>query len=178
MKRKESTPRREELVAAVDRSMRESSALGVMFSHALAGRLGITPTDLECLDVIGFRDRVTAGDLARATGLTTGAITAVIDRLEKAGFATRERDPEDRRRVYVKVLPAGLKRVEPHYRPLATRMAEVLAGYSDKELALLADFFARGRAIMAAAIEEAAKRGDSAVKSGRSVHPRIKSPRP
>src|SRR5215470_11755945 len=80
------------LLAALDRQMRESSGLGVVFSQTVADRLGMASSDLECLDFIALRGVATAGELAEATGLTTGAVTGVIDRLEKAGFARRERD--------------------------------------------------------------------------------------
>ena len=104
---------REGLLTALERGMRKSSAQGVLFSQAVAARLGITSSDLECLDIICLNTRVTAGELAAATGLTTGAVTGVIDRLEQAGFARRERDPTDRRKVFVCALPAVERRNAP-----------------------------------------------------------------
>jgi DNA-binding MarR family transcriptional regulator len=76
------------------------------FDHLAARRLGVNLTDLHCLNIIESRGGVTAGELAAEAGLTSGAITGVIDRLERAGFATRERDPDDRRRVAISVTPA------------------------------------------------------------------------
>jgi len=130
--------------------MRKSSAQGVLFSQAVAWRVGIASSDLECLDIIVLNTRVTAGELAAATGLTTGAVTGVIDRLEKAGFARRERDPSDRRKVFVRALPAVERRVVPLYRSLQQAVAAELAGYGDKELALLLDFFSRAGRMMVA----------------------------
>jgi DNA-binding MarR family transcriptional regulator len=130
--------------------MRKSSAQGVLFSQAVAARLGITSSDLECLDIIYLNARVTAGELAAATGLTTGAVTGVIDRLEQAGFARRERDPTDRRKVFVCAQPTVERRIAPLYRSLQQTVAAELAGYTDKELTLLLDFFARAARTMVA----------------------------
>src|ERR1700734_2618292 len=96
---------RQQLMAALDRAMRDASGQGVMYSAVVAERLGINSTDLECLDHVVLRGPISAGALAEATGLTTGAITGVIDRLERAGFARREPDPEDRRKVLVRAEP-------------------------------------------------------------------------
>jgi len=134
----------------LEQAMRKSSAQGVLFSQAVAARVGIASSDLECLDIIILNTRVTAGELAVATGLTTGAVTGVIDRLEKAGFAGRERDPSDRRKVFVRALPAVERRIVPLYRSLQRAVAAELAGYSDKELALLLDFFSRAGRMMVA----------------------------
>jgi len=123
--------------------MRKASAQGVLFSQLVARRLGISSTDLECLDVIALRGPVTAGQLAVATGLTTGAVTGVIDRLERSGFARRERDESDRRKVLVRVLPAVKRRITPLFEPMQRAMSAAIAGYREDELALLVDFLTR-----------------------------------
>jgi DNA-binding MarR family transcriptional regulator len=148
--------RRRALLESLDREIRQSSGLGVVFSETIARRLGLSPTDLECLDMVMLGERVTAGDLARATGLTTGAVTGIIDRLEKAGFARRERDPEDRRRVYVRGDPAAAHAAMPYYQSLAQAMARMLERYSDEEIAFLVDYFGRARAVMADELEKLA----------------------
>ena len=146
---------RAKLLADLDREFRQASGLGVVFSQAVADRLGITGSDLECLDFIGLRGGVaSAGELAEATGLTTGAVTGMIDRLETAGFAKRERDAEDRRKVLVRLLPAAEKRIAPIYVSLQQSMQALLSNYSDEQLALLHDFAAKSGRIMA---EEIAK---------------------
>jgi DNA-binding MarR family transcriptional regulator len=109
--------------------MRKASAQGVLFSQLVARRLGISSTDLECLDVIALRGPVTAGELAAATGLTTGAVTGVIDRLEQSGFALRERDQDDRRKVLVRALPAVERRITPLFEPMQRAMSAAIAGY-------------------------------------------------
>src|SRR6266513_2056630 len=108
-----SPPSRTELLTTLYRAMREAAAKSATFNQSVAERLGISVSDLECLDVIKLQGTVTAGDLAAATGLTTGAITGVIDRLEKAGFAQRKRDQIDRRKVLVGIGPKVDARVTP-----------------------------------------------------------------
>jgi DNA-binding MarR family transcriptional regulator len=117
-------------------------------------RLGINSTDLECLDLIILRGPITAGGLADATGLTTGAITGVIDRLERAGFARCERDPGDRRKVLVRSEPVVFDRVAPLFEPMQRAAMTALTPYRDDELALLLDFFTRVRAASLAAMTE------------------------
>jgi DNA-binding MarR family transcriptional regulator len=138
------TKKRRELEAALNAAMRDVSGQGVLYSQAVAERIGINSTDLECLDHI-LRGPVTAGRLAELTGLTTGAITGVIDRLERIGLARRERDPNDRRKTLVRVLPAVLERVMPLFGPMERTAMAVLSNYNDDELALLLDFLTRAR---------------------------------
>jgi DNA-binding MarR family transcriptional regulator len=134
---------RQALMEALNRAMREASGKGVVYSQQVATRLGINSTDLECLDFIVMRGPLSAGELAAATGLTSGAITGVIDRLERAGFARRARDAHDRRKVMVRALPTIERRVAPLFQPMERGAMVVLARYSDKELALLLDAFQR-----------------------------------
>jgi DNA-binding MarR family transcriptional regulator len=143
-------PERETLLVALEQAMRKSSAQGVLFSQGVATRLGISSSDLECLDIILMSERITAGELAAATGLTTGAVTGVIDRLEKAGFAARERDASDRRKVFVRTLPAVHERIAPLYASLQKAAAGVLSDYTDEELKLLLEFFERAGRMMIA----------------------------
>jgi DNA-binding MarR family transcriptional regulator len=138
------TKRRRELEAALNAAMRDVSGQGVLYSQAVADRLGMNSTDLECLDHI-LRGPLTAGRLAELTGLTTGAITGVIDRLERAGLARRERDTNDRRKILVAALPAVSERLEPLFAPMERAATAVLSKYRDDELALLLDFLATAR---------------------------------
>src|SRR5919109_4685045 len=87
------------LLAALEREMRRMSGQSVLFSHAVAERVGMHPTDLECLGFLADEGPLPAGRLAELTGLTTGAVTRMVDRLERAGYVRREADPRDRRRV-------------------------------------------------------------------------------
>lgn len=112
-------------------------------------RLGLNRTDHRCLDVLEREAPITAGRLAEASGLTTGAITTVLDRLERAGYARRARDAEDRRRVLVEVTPTARRRTGELYGPLVRAGDAVLARYSARELALLRDFMREARALTA-----------------------------
>ncbi len=151
------SPTRAALIADLNRAAREASGLGNLFGQAVAERLGLNPTDIECLGALGSGD-VTAGDLARATGLTTGAITGVIDRLEKAGFVRRERTRDDRRKVYVRMTAAGRAAGEAHYGSLDRAVDRLAARYNPAEITLLTEYFDRSRAIMLREIEKLKKR--------------------
>lgn len=114
---------------------RDLSTRTILFHQAIADCLGIAPTDHKCLGFIAEADHpVTAGELATMTGLTTGAITGVIDRLEAAGLAFRERDGHDRRRVVVKAAPTASERVAPLFDGLGRAALKITSRYSDEEL--------------------------------------------
>jgi DNA-binding MarR family transcriptional regulator len=129
-------------------------ASDLLYSQAVATRLGVNSTDLECLDHVVQRGSLTAGELARLTSLTTGAITGVIDRLEDAGFARRTRVPGDRRKVRIEIVPSALARVVPLYEPMRRAALRALRRYRVDELELLLDFLTRARdAAVAARVE-------------------------
>lgn len=134
--------------------MREWSTWTVLFHSGVAQRLGLHTTDHKCLDVLMRAGPVPAGYLAEVTGLTTGAITGVIDRLENAGLVRREKDPEDRRRVLVAVdRDEAMRRLGPVFASLPLNNGEMLSGYSEAELSLLRDFIERSIEAMQEAIE-------------------------
>src|SRR5947209_11665341 len=82
-------------------AMRQTGSTLQLLGQVAAERIGVNVTDLNCLNIVALTGPMTAGDLARQTGLTTASITGVLDRLEEGGFVRRERDPKDRRRVIV-----------------------------------------------------------------------------
>jgi DNA-binding MarR family transcriptional regulator len=136
--------KREELLAALGGGFRRLSAAAILFHQAVADRLGLNITDHKCADILCQNGPMTAGDLAERTGLTTGAVTGVIDRLEKAGFVRRAKDPADRRRVIVEPFPERIEReVGPLFASMAQRAAEMCAGYTVRELAVILDFTSR-----------------------------------
>ena len=94
-------PSRRAASQAMIRAGRSVGNASAMLNHAVAERLGLDPTAWECLTLLFEQGPVTAGRLAELTGLTTGAVTGLVDRLEGAGYVRRERDPKDRRRVIV-----------------------------------------------------------------------------
>jgi DNA-binding MarR family transcriptional regulator len=95
---------------------------------------GIHRTDLSLLDVLQFGGRMTAGELARRGSLSPGAVTAALDRLERAGYVRRVRDEVDRRRVFVEVTDKMLERAGQVYGPLAARSEELLESLNDDQL--------------------------------------------
>lgn len=133
---------REELVSALDGKTREFNTQVVMFSRAVAVKLGINATDLQCLNVLAQEGPISAGRLAEITGLTVGAITGVVDRLEEAGYARRERDTGDRRRVIVHPETDG-REVAALFDDVRRTSAGLYSGYTDEELALILDFFGK-----------------------------------
>ena len=134
-------------------------ALGIVAQHDMAQRLGLNVTDLTCLGFIleaeGAQEALTAGDLAQRANVTTGAITGVINRLERAGYARRQSDPNDRRRVHVVADVTAAGRVFEVYEGNYRRIAELFADYSPQEIAVLSDWFTRATAIMSASLNEA-----------------------
>jgi len=123
---------------------REMGARSILFHQAIANLAGVSVTDLKCLDYIDRGGDVTAGDLARMTGLTTGAITAAIDRLEKAGLARRERSEVDRRKVFIRLCESpAMARIAPFYEALGREASQMITRYSTRELETIRDFCER-----------------------------------
>ena len=132
---------REEIIQAIIDKRRAMSTETIMFHQAVADVLGLHITDHKCLDLIRYYGAMPAGRLAELTGLTTAAVTGIIDRLEKAGYVRRANDPKDRRRTIVE--PTRNKKLERKiegiFAPLHERMHKLLSSYSDSELAFLLD---------------------------------------
>jgi DNA-binding MarR family transcriptional regulator len=137
-------PGRAGLEVAFATAMRRTGSLMQLVGQAAADRVGINSTDLNCLNILSFSGHMTAGELAKATGLTTASITGVIDRLEQAGFVTRERDPHDRRRVVVTIsLDRAMRDVASVFLPIMRDWRALASRYSDDELRLIVDFYSR-----------------------------------
>jgi DNA-binding MarR family transcriptional regulator len=136
-----SVSKREEIIQAIIEKRREMSTETIMFHQAVADQLGLHITDHKCLDLIRHYGAMPAGKLAELTGLTTGAVTGIIDRLEEAGYVRRANDPKDRRRTIIE--PTRNKKwerkIEVIFTPLHERMHKLLSSYSDSELAFLLD---------------------------------------
>jgi DNA-binding MarR family transcriptional regulator len=140
--------KRAALLEALLRELRDFSDQDVLFSQALAERLGINLTDFKCLSILERNGAVTAGKLAELTGLTSGAITGLIDRLEKAGWARRVRDPNDRRHVIIEAVAERKGDFEALFSTSGRAMAELMEGYSEEQLGFLLDFLTRSAALM------------------------------
>jgi DNA-binding MarR family transcriptional regulator len=132
---------RASLENAVGRGLRMFMTRAVVRNLQVAEQTGLNPTDLQCLGLLQLNGPMSAGALARSTGLTTSAITAVIDRLERSGFAAREHDPADRRRVIVRLNEQRAEdTILPLYASKAAGKADVFARFSDAELTAVRDF--------------------------------------
>ncbi|HEY7484568.1 MAG TPA: MarR family transcriptional regulator [Streptosporangiaceae bacterium] len=115
------------------------------YDGAVAVRLGVNRTDLRCIEILQQRGAVSPSELGVALGLTTGSVTAMLDRLEKLGYLTRSPDPNDRRKVVVRVAPEVSQRAYEFYGAIAEEGAELIAPYSEEELTLIADFLRGSR---------------------------------
>jgi DNA-binding MarR family transcriptional regulator len=148
--------KRADLLEAINRAGRELSAYTVMFHTAIAEHMGLGTTDHKVFDFVLRTGPATAGQLADITGLTTGAITGVIDRLEAAGYVKREKDATDRRKVLVhSSLSATRERqLAKLFDSLARGVSTLASSYNDKELATILDFSTRSQALLR---EETAK---------------------
>ena len=144
---------RQALTADLFEEWRVLAVANDIADHAVADYLGINRTDARCLEIIERLGNVTAGQLARESGLSTGAVTTVLDRLERSGLARRTSDPDDRRRVVVEITPAARHASEELQRPLVAAVAEQMLTYSEEELALLREYHRASRALTEAHAE-------------------------
>jgi DNA-binding MarR family transcriptional regulator len=120
----------------------------VFLHQAIAQGVGLNATDTKCLELImRGPEGLTPGRLAEITGLSTGAITHIVDRLEKRKFIVRARDTEDRRKVFIRANMETLAPLIPKYEAVGHAYMELVAGYSDKELALICDYMEKASAL-------------------------------
>ena len=144
-----SQQQRAEVLGALARELRQFYGLGASFFRAAAARIGMTVTDMQVIDLLESAGPATAGQLADLTGLTTGAITGMLNRLEEAELVRRERDPEDGRKVIVQLVPGKDERqkVDSIFTSLGKEWDELASHYSDEQLALLLEFLKRSNAL-------------------------------
>ncbi|MFC0113309.1 MarR family transcriptional regulator [Kibdelosporangium aridum] len=141
-----------DLVARLLAVQQQAAALGTTLGDVIATRLGIAGTDLKCLFLLIQRPH-TPRELAKELRMSPSAITSVVDRLEKAGFANREPSTSDRRQVVVTVVPERAQLATDLYMPLFTRMSEVLTQYDREQLATLHHFAEQSVTVLRAEIE-------------------------
>lgn len=146
-------PARVSAIADLMRAGRETSRLSMVFRYAIAERLGLTVSDLECLDYLADAGSATAGQVAERTNLTTGAVTSMLRRLQQAGYVTAERDPADRRRVIVTLRPERAAELEQPYERFADRAERLIEGYSVEEVMLLVRHHDRMQAMYLAELD-------------------------
>jgi len=142
------------LVARVGVKIRKMGAQSVITSRTVADRFGMHMTDLEVLDLIFLREQVSAGELADATGLTSGSVTALIDRLEKAGYVERCDDPSDRRKVLVRIRHDNIEPIKATYVSMQKRMFALWSAYGARDLEVIADFLSRSTELAVACCKD------------------------
>src|SRR6476646_2572270 len=134
---------RDQAVESVVKALRRANCQGSIFGQTIAIRLGLSESDIDALELLIDTGAATAGRLSEVVGLTTGAVTRVIDRLEQAGYVRRKTDPADRRRVVVEVVPERVATVQSLLESLERASAEEIGRSSAEQLALITDFRSR-----------------------------------
>jgi len=131
---------REQIVNNLMVSIRKEIRAATLFVHTMSEITGMHPTDIKCLDFLSDVKFATAGELAKITGLTTGAITAVIDRLEKIGFVKREHDSNDRRKIIVRIIVEHPNNLELVRNIFVNQLPNNLSEYNNEELNLITNW--------------------------------------
>ncbi len=144
---------RDLIVKAFGDAVRAYQTVNDNFDQAVADHVGMNRTDARCIDLIDQAGGMTAGELARAAGLTTGAVTAVVDRLEAAGLARRVADPADRRRVRIEATDRLWEVTQPLIGPMVDESMAILDDYSDEELERFTEFLRRAIELQARHVE-------------------------
>ncbi|MEW2524763.1 MarR family transcriptional regulator [Streptomyces sp. NPDC047071] len=149
----------QDVVAAVD----DLVATSVIGQQEFARNLGLSVTDLICFAYVlqAGDDAVTAGELATRAHVTTGAVTGILNRLERGGFVTRRPDPADRRRVRVVAVPAASARVREIYEPYYARLMALFDDFTPEEIDVIAAWSARASAVARTYLEESCEEPDA-----------------
>src|SRR5215217_4116490 len=140
--------KREELLRELGEENRKSTAESMFLLQAVAERSGMSLTDLQCITILTSTGPITAGRLAEEMGLTTGSVTGVIDRMERAGYVRREKDPDDARRLIVRPVSETLERAGAGFFASQGRvLEELMSEYDERELALFLDLMRKSTAM-------------------------------
>lgn len=134
---------RQRSTAAIRDSLRELRIQLALLNYRVGSQLELKDVDLDCLDILDAYGPLSPSALARRAGLHPATMTGILDRLERGGWITRERDPSDRRAVVVRVARDRYAQLLRLYGTMSRSMNKLLAGYSDSELDTIADFMAR-----------------------------------
>ena len=138
---------RKQLIEEVSQEIAEFQGASDLVDEAVSQRLGINRTDLRCLGIVFARGSTSAGQLAQAGGLSPGAMTTALDRLERAGYVRRVRDAEDRRGVLIEITEHARRLIAEVYGPIGRAGIARLESYSNEQLLLLRTFLREGRAL-------------------------------
>jgi len=141
------------LLSELSVALRHCTAAYALLNQAIADRFALHPTDVECLNLLSLEaDRVTISRVGELTGLSTGAATRLVDRLERAGYATRERDTADRRRVLVATVPERMAVFAQVWQELGGAWWQLFDDYDDDHLILLLGYLRRTVRLSAAQV--------------------------
>jgi DNA-binding MarR family transcriptional regulator len=143
------------LITGIIAALRAIDADMDRIDEIAAARLGVNRTDFRCLDILSRGGAITAGQLAVEAGLTTGAITALVDRLERSGYVRRVRDGDDRRRVLIEPTKRSQEIVWPLFEGLVTDATAVLSRFTAAELTTILRFLETNRNALRARIDRA-----------------------
>jgi DNA-binding MarR family transcriptional regulator len=146
--------RRSDLEQAISAHIRRQQVRTDAFDDTVAAALGLNRTDFRAIDVLDQEGPLSAGQLAKAVGLSTAAVTTVIDRLEQRGYAARRSDPNDRRRVLVQLTPKLGESAGRFYGPLASTAQELYSRFSEDELELLLRFLETANELFAGMVDD------------------------
>jgi DNA-binding MarR family transcriptional regulator len=137
-------PARAQVEAEILDAVVRMIAGAILYSHEVAEKTGLGPSDGQFLTLLQVHGPLTPGRLAELSGLTTGTVTGVVDRLERAGYVRRDRALDDRRKVIVSRVEERIQQdMAPLYAEKATFLLDLLRRYDDEQLALIADFATR-----------------------------------
>ena len=140
--------KREELLRELEEENRKSTAESMFLLQAVAERSGMNLTDLQSITILTSTGPITAGRLAEEMGLTTGSVTGVIDRMERAGYVRREKDPDDARRVIVRPISEKLESAGAGFFASQGRvLEELMSEYEERDLALFLDLMRKANAM-------------------------------
>ena len=146
---------RAELIAVFDRETRRMGSMSTLHNHAVADFAGLHPTDQECIDLLDWTGPLSAGEIGAHLGLSSGAVTGLVDRLEAGGWVRRERDPDDRRRVFVHLSGERTAELWPLYQPLAEAINAYRDGLAERDLRVVVVFLELANETIAEATQHA-----------------------
>lgn len=132
---------KDDLIKQVIMGGREYGINMVLFRHIVGASLGVNVTDMECLGILFFKGVATPSELAKYTGLSSGATTAMLDRLEKARLIERRPNPDDRRGILIVIVKETATKVAPLFASIREAQNRLVSSYTEKELELLAGYF-------------------------------------
>lgn len=134
--------------------MRGLGTRTILYQQNVAASLGMYNNDLISVDILNETGPITAGELSKLTGLATGSVTALIDRLEKIGYVRRQNDPSDRRRVIIVPEYESKEEISNTYLPLHAAMINLVSSYTPEELALITEFLGKAGSVLEDQIEQ------------------------